>query len=143
MEISEKIKVILGATNLASVLGLITHFIQMSLFDAAGKSMLGDSGLQYILIIVSFYFWAFVLSVVLVHADSLKFAILFSFAVSFLSVLGNIGNVLDIYLTSDYSDRLTLKWEILQICSSFIIFSLIGFLIWFSKRSLPDSFQIQ
>ncbi len=142
MNLNQNIQIILGVAGLAAVFGFIAHFIQISFFDIKDRNALDFSGLQYVSLIFSYYFWGAFLSFLLIYINSLKLSILLTFAVSFLSILGNVRDALEIDPNLEYIDRLLFQREILQIVTGFIIFPLIGFFVWFIKRSFDNSFKI-
>ena len=143
MKLSYKILMIGVSCLLSAVLGWISHLIQMSIVDLSGRNMLGLSGLLYVLIPASFFFWGFILSIILVHINSLPISLLVSLFVSLMASFGIIKSAIEIYQRTDYFDKTYFQWDILQVISIFIIFPLIGFLIWLVKSTLINEYQIQ
>ena len=99
--------------------------------------------LAYIIIPVYFFILAFVLSLVALHVDSLSATLAVSLFFALLVSWKTFNSAIEIYNRPDYFDKTYFYSDVFQICSAFIIFPLVGILVYFLKIRFTDTAQAQ
>ena len=145
MQLSHKILIIFVGSLSAAVLSLISSILERSVIDFSARNGFGFgfSALVYIIVPVYFFILAFILSLVLLHVNSFPVTLAVSLLVSFLASWKTFNSAVEIYNRPDYFDKTYFYSDVFQICSAFIIFSLVGILVWFLKSRFINSAQIQ
>ena len=145
MQFSHKILIVFVGSLTAAVLSLISMLNEKTVIDFSARSGFGFGfgALVYVIIPVYFFILAFVLSLVAVHVNSLSVTLAVSFFFSLFASWKTFYSAIEIYNRTDYFDKTYFYSDVFQICSAFIIFPLIGVLVYFLKIRLTAAAQIQ
>ena len=126
----------------AAFLGWASHWVKNYVIDLSSKNMFGFgfAALLYIVFPVVFFFLGLVFAGALISINSSRAAVLISLLFSLISSLIYIKHLLATYFGFEYVHRTYLKTDVFQICANFIIFPLLGFLIWNVKKRFENSY---
>ena len=140
MKIIHHVLIIIFSTILAAVSGIVSVFIQNSLIDFSTRNMFGLAPLKYLVVAIFHGIFAFILAIILTPINSFGLTALFSLVISLIASIGNLKTAYEIYHRPDYFDKISFQADIFQICSNFIIFPLIGYLIWSVKKNFAKNY---
>ncbi|MBA2735846.1 MAG: hypothetical protein H0U50_03555 [Pyrinomonadaceae bacterium] len=124
---------------------MISSILERSVIDFSARNGFGFgfSALVYIIVPVYFFILAFILSLVLLHVNSFPVTLAVSLLISLPASWKTFNSAVEIYNRPDYFDKTYFYSDVFQICSAFIIFSLVGILVWLLKSRFINSAQIQ
>lgn len=140
MKLGSAILIVVSSCLLAAVLGIISAALKYSVIDFSSRNLLELSVLTYIVSAVFYGFLALVLAVILVPLKSLRSKMVFSLLICLAASFGSIKTAFENYHRPDHFDKIYFQADLFQICSNFIIFPLIGFLIWIIKKRFDINF---
>ena len=145
MQLSHKILIIMGGGLTAAVLEALSMLLERTLIDFSARSGFGFSfaAVVYIIVPVYFFILGFVLSLIALRVDSVSATLAVSFFFGLWTSWYNFKSAVEIYNRPDYFDKTYFYSYIFQICSAFIIFSLVGITVYYLKSRLTDAAQIQ
>ena len=131
-----KVLIVFGSGFLAATFGLIACWIKDLLNPLSGDNFLiiNVSAFDYIFIPIIYFVFGLVLAIPLLFIDSLSISLLLSLLFSFFGAYSAISNTIKFYNRPDSYDVFSRR--IFEIISVFIIFPLIGFLIWIAKKKI-------
>lgn len=144
MQLSHKILIIFTGSATAAVLALISMLIERTVVDFSARSGFGFSlaAIVYIIVPVYFFILAFILSLIALNVKSVSAMLAVSVFISLLASWKTFNSAIEIYNRPDYFDKTYFYSDVFQICSAFIIFPLVGILVYLLKSRFADAAQI-
>lgn len=134
--------IIITVSLLTAFLGWVSHYLKNSFINLSSGNLFGFgfAGLLDIFFPVAFFCLGLVFSGLLLSAKSSRAATLTSLLFSLIISFAHIKEVLAMYFGFEYFHKAYFQADLFQICANFVIFSLIGLLLWNVKKRFDNRY---